>query len=193
MVKAKSRALEPVTSTLERVKVPSPTLVSVTVTGVLELPTAWLAKSMLARLNANPGVGGGGTSILPAPPQDMHHKAIATQAVARITILRSSGGCALAFIPNYSSARVTSRKPLFQAPPTSARMKVTSSGTRSPIVNTKASRIGDTQDAHLPRLFRPLRQFLPPPFRRVRERYDCHSSRLMTSCACVNAVIAGVS
>jgi len=34
----------------------------------------------------------------------------------------------------------------------------------------------------------------PAPFHRVRsERYDCHSSRLITSCACVNAVIAGVS
>jgi hypothetical protein len=154
LVKAKSWALGPVTSTLERVKVPSPTLVSVTVTGVLELPTACLAKSMLVGLNENPGVGGGATSMLPAPPQDMHHKAIATQAVARITILRSSGGCALASIPNYSSARVTSRKPWFQAPPTRARMKVTSAGTRSHTVNTKTVRIGDIQDAHLPGVFR---------------------------------------
>ena len=181
---------------LEIVRVALPTLVSVTVTGVLALPTPCVAKSMLVVLKEKPGVGAGTIPVLPAPPQDMDHKAMATQAVAKIATLPRSRGCALPSIPSYSSARVTSRKPWFQAPPTRAHTKGKSAGTPSHIVNTKDSRIGHIQTANFLRVFRfPHVQVTLsrcPSHPATSEGYDRHPIRVMTSRRCVNVVITGV-
>jgi hypothetical protein len=84
LVNVKSPALEPATWTLERLNVALPTLVKVVRNGVLVLPTLWLAKEMFVELKEKPGAGAETTSVLPAPPHDMDHRAMAMQAVARI-------------------------------------------------------------------------------------------------------------
>jgi hypothetical protein len=64
-----------------------PTLVNVADWGVLVLPTSWLGKVRVAGLREKPGAGEGegSAAVLPPPPQDMEHRAIARQAAARIT------------------------------------------------------------------------------------------------------------
>jgi hypothetical protein len=70
---------------VERVKVALPTLVKVTDKGPLVVPTPWLLKLMVVELKEKPGVDTGTSAVLPPPPQDVHHKAMAMQAVARTT------------------------------------------------------------------------------------------------------------
>jgi hypothetical protein len=75
----------------EKVKVASPTLVSVAVRGPLEVFTPWLPKVMVVELKEKPAVGTETREVLPPPPQDADHRAMAVQAAARITALRRSG------------------------------------------------------------------------------------------------------
>jgi hypothetical protein len=75
----------------EKVKVASPTLVNVAAKGALEVPRPWLPKLMVVELNEKPGVGTETNGVLPPPPQDVDHRAMAMQAVARVTALPRSG------------------------------------------------------------------------------------------------------
>jgi hypothetical protein len=70
---------------LEKVKVALPTLVKVAVRGALAVPTLKLPKLMAVELKEKPAVETATSAVLPPPPQDVNHKVMATQAVARIT------------------------------------------------------------------------------------------------------------
>jgi hypothetical protein len=83
-VNLKSAAAEPVTWTLERVRVVLPTFVNVTRRGELVAPTFWLANFSAVLLREKPGVGAGTTSALPPPPQDMDPTTMTEQKIATI-------------------------------------------------------------------------------------------------------------
>jgi hypothetical protein len=48
------------------------------------VPTAWLPKVTVVELIEKPTVETGTAAVLPPPPQDIDHRAITKQAVARI-------------------------------------------------------------------------------------------------------------
>lgn len=86
-----------------------------TVCAVL-VPTAWLPNVTVVELNEKPAVETETSAVLPPPPQDVDHRAIAMQAVARITAVPRSGSNAPVFIPGSSVARVLPKSSRFPSP-----------------------------------------------------------------------------
>ena len=71
---------------LEIVSAPLPLLVRVTVCAALVVPTDWLPNVRVVELTEIPGVETETSAVLPPPPQDADHKAIAMQAVTSVTL-----------------------------------------------------------------------------------------------------------
>ena len=84
---AKSLGFIPASAMLERLKSALPALVRVMVWGALMAPMGWLSIVMLVveRLGAGAAPEAGLAMALLPPPQDVDNRAIAIQAVARIT------------------------------------------------------------------------------------------------------------